>query len=104
MIKNNLVNNLIKKASQSNCAYKVSAIAFTKKGNLLGYSFNKHRFTNKGGGLHAERLLFERYGSKIDTIYIIRVNRNKEELPIEACYTCQKIAKKMKVKIINIGV
>ena len=37
-----LVSLLKEKASHSDCTYKISAIAFDKKGNVLGHVTNKH--------------------------------------------------------------
>ena len=37
-----IVSLLKEKASHSDCTYKISAIAFDKKGNVLGHVTNKH--------------------------------------------------------------
>lgn len=89
-------------ALKSPCTYKVSAIALTKKGNILGYSYCNHRFNRYGGGIHAEQALIKRYGSRIDTILIMTVNKNGGILPIEPCEVCSKLADKLGIKIKSI--
>jgi cytidine deaminase len=93
---------LIKKADNSSCRYKISAIAFSKKNNVIGISFNGFRFSRYGGGVHAERKLMSKYGNKIDYIIICRTNGKGDVLPIEPCSTCQKIADKLNIKIKSI--
>jgi hypothetical protein len=56
------------KASQSNCRYKISAIGFNHKGEMICSSFNKKRFYRKGGGIHAEMELMSDYGKYLKTI------------------------------------
>ena len=90
---------LINKAKQSQCAYKIAAIALSKKKNIIAYSINSFRFSKSNGGIHAERELMQKYGSKIENIIICRVNKNGTLLPIEPCKTCQKIARKLNIKI-----
>jgi cytidine deaminase len=85
--------------------FKVVAVAVTKKGNVLGLSTNGFRLglsNRKGAGIHAERELIKKYGQKIGKIYIWRYGNNgKNELPIDPCVNCQKIAKKLNIKIIS---
>jgi len=90
---------LIETAAKSKCNHHVAAVAISKKGNVLGYAYNKHRFISKHGGKHAEQILFDKHGIKINKMFIIRVNKNKKQLPIEPCYICQKIAKKLNIRI-----
>ena len=107
-----LVSLLKEKASHSDCVYKISAVAFDKKGNVLGHVTNKHSCWDvvekeKGVGRagtarHAERLLISRYGSNIKTIVIARVGQSGELRPIDSCLTCKKVAKKYGIKIISI--
>lgn len=98
----NLKKRLLKTASNSNCTYKIGAVAISKKGNILGYAINKKRFVRKGGGIHAECELFKKFKNKIDTIYIVRVNKTGNDLPIKACKNCKKIALRYNTKIINL--
>lgn len=90
------------KAKQSNCRYKISALGFDKKGNYLGASFNKRRFHIKGGGIHAEISLMRKYGSRIKSIVICRINKQGSLLNISPCKTCQEVADKLGIKIYTI--
>lgn len=92
-------NKLIKTAGKSPCRFKVSAVAFSKKGNILGWSYCKHGLDKKAGSIHAERELMSIYGSKISTIVITRTNNSGDILPIKACDVCQKVADKMGIVI-----
>lgn len=89
----------IKKASQSQCHHKVSAIGFDKNGKVLGSTFNRCRFSRYQGGEHAEALLIRRYRSHLKTILICRVNKNGGLLPIEPCNACSNLARKMGIQI-----
>lgn len=101
---------LTEKASHSPCTYKVSAIAFDKKGNILGHTTNKHSKWDvldygegrAGTAIHAERSLIERYSNHIKTILICRVGRSGEILPIDPCPACRKAAAKYGIKIISV--
>ena len=98
-----LPKRLLKKATLSLCRYKVSAVGITSRGNILGYSFNKPRLQKKYGDLHAEMDLIHRYGEKISTIIICRVNdKGTHLLPIEPCEKCAKVAEKLGIKIISL--
>lgn len=94
-----LIERLRKKAQSSECRNKVAAIAFSHKGDILGLSNNVSRFCRKYGGLHAERLLIDRYGSNIKTILIVRTNKTGNFLPLHPCEKCQKLAKKYGITI-----
>lgn len=86
-----------------NLTYRICAIAFNKKHELLGIQMNGHRFSmshRRGAGLHAEAELMKRYGKLIDKIYIIRVGNSYDALPIHPCENCAKIAAKLGIKII----
>lgn len=101
---------LIEKASHSSCTYKVAAVAFDKKGNVLGHATNKHSKWDvldygegrAGTARHSERELISRYGQNIKTIIICRVGRSGEILPIDPCSACQKAARKYGIKIISV--
>jgi len=107
-----VVTILKEKAQRSCCTYRISAIAFDKKGNVLGHATNSHSKNwnvlekchqgREGTGTHAERRLFERYGSNVKTVLICRIGRSGELRPIEPCPVCQKVAKKYGAKIISI--
>lgn len=107
-----VVKLLKEKASRSDCTYKVSAVAFDKKGNVLGHVTNKHSnwdvlekengIGRAGTAKHAERLLMQRYQGIVKSIVICRVGHSGMLRPIDACPTCRKVAAKLGVKIISI--
>lgn len=97
-----MIKKLIKKAIQSPCKFKIAAVGISKKGNILGYSTNQFRFVKYSGGLHAERLLMNKFKGSLHKIIICRVNNSGELLPIEPCHICQKIAKKLGIRIESI--
>lgn len=109
---NPAIEHLLKeKASHSSCTYKVSAIAFDKKGNILGHATNKHSAWDvldggeggrAGTAKHCERELIKRYSQNIKTIIICRVGRSGELRPIDPCPACMKAAKKYGIKIISV--
>ena len=97
-----LTHRVIKKASQSTCRYKIGAIGLNAKGELVGTSINKPRFSRYGGGIHSEMGLMKQYGKKLKTIIICRVNNNGNLLPIKPCKVCSKKAKDLGIKIYSI--
>lgn len=108
-----LENILREKAANSPCTYKISAIAFDKKGDVLGHATNSHSKNwnvldkdsagRPGTGIHAERKLLERYRGLVKTILICRIGRGGDLRPIEPCETCSKVARKYGVKIMTIS-
>lgn len=97
---------LIEKAEQTETPYRISAIAFNKKGEVLGTSCCNFsllgKVSRKGTGVHAERKLMKRYGSNIKTIVICRIGKSGDILPIVPCVVCQKIADKLGIKIVSV--
>jgi deoxycytidylate deaminase len=86
-------------------SYRICAAAYSKRGNLLGTEMNGYRdhlSSRKGAGKHAEASIIKKYGKQIDTIYILRVGRACDVLPIHPCENCAKLAKKYGIKIIPI--
>lgn len=98
-----LKQRAIKKAMQSNCRFRVSAMGFDKNGNYIGSSVNAPRFDKYSGGLHAEMRLFARYGKNLKTVFICRIGNTGMLLPIEPCKTCAQKAKDLGIKIKTIG-
>ena len=94
---------LIKKAKKSTCTFKISAIGFSKKGNVLGITTNKFKLSKKMGGLHAEEALIKQFTSRLDKIIICRVGKTGDVLPIDPCEKCSKLAKKYNIKIISVS-
>lgn len=106
-IKYNLVPRMKKKLkpneNKTPLKYKIAALAVTKKGNILDIKYNNFRMglsNRKGAGLHAEQDLIHKYGNQIDTIYILRIGKSGDCLPIHPCETCKSIAEKRGIKII----
>lgn len=106
-----LIKHLTKKALKSHCTYKVSAVAFDNKGNVLGSIANKHskwdvlekeHAGRAGTAEHPERMLIARYGKNVKTLVICRVGRAGELRPIDPCPACAKVAKKYGVKILSV--
>ena len=81
------LSRLVKKARKSTCRYKVAAIGFDERNKFVGVSFNKHRFSKFGGSYHAEMNLMRRYGNKIKSIFVCRINCSglKRMHPCPAC-------------------
>lgn len=98
----NILPKLIKKARQSLCRYKVAAIGFDKRGNIVGSAMNRPRLDKYHGGLHAEMALLLKYGIQIKSIVICRVNRSGKLCPIVPCATCSRVAKALHITITTI--
>lgn len=104
----NALEMLFKKATQSPSKYRISAIAFDKKGDILGVASNTYskfgiQNSNKFMGVHAERALMERYGRNIKTIVIMRIGHGGAIRPVDPCRVCAGIAKKLGIKIISVA-
>jgi cytidine deaminase len=97
-----IVNLAQKKASQSTCRYKVSAVGLDKRGRVLGCQMNRHRLPFKGGGVHAEIALIRKYGTKLKSIIICRTNKSGDLLDIHSCKACSQVADKLNIKIYSI--
>lgn len=92
----------IRKAQQSTCRYKVSAIGIDYKGEYIGSSVNSPRFDKYGGGYHAEMKLMARYGRNLKHIFICRVGEGGDLLPIHPCSRCKTKADELGIKIITL--
>jgi tRNA(Arg) A34 adenosine deaminase TadA len=110
MLSNNhlkaVTNRLRAKASKASTTYRVTAVAYSSKGDILGYASNNVRKNLKplrrGAGVHAERELITRYGNKIKYIVIARFGGSGDLLPIDPCENCAKIADNLGIKIIKL--
>jgi hypothetical protein len=91
-----------KKALQSDCNYRVSAIAINRRGEIINTSTNRHRFEGKGRGLHAEMQLMAANPKGIKHIIICRVGKGGCLLPIDPCPMCQEKADELGIKITSI--
>ena len=101
-MKSHLVEKAKKTAAKSQCRFRISALGFNKKGELISVSHNKSRYCKFGGGIHAEEDLIKNAGPSLSHIVICRINKKGSLLPIHPCERCQKIAKKHKIKIYSL--
>jgi len=91
-----LIDRLKRKAAKSLCKFRVSALGFNKSGICVATSTNHSLFKHKGGGKHAEEVLFEQTKRKgIVKILICRIGSGGALLPIDPCNRCEKKAKKI---------
>jgi cytidine deaminase len=98
-----LIEKARQKALKSKCNYKIAALGFNHKGEMIGSAFNKPRFERHGGGLHAEMNVMLKSGPSLKTIIICRVNKHGKFLPIHPCTTCRTKAKELDIKIVTIN-
>ncbi len=91
-----------KKAALSPCRFKICAVAFDSKGNVIAYKNNTPRFRRKGGGNHAEMRLMRQYKQNIKLILILRVGLGGEMRPIHPCKTCSEKAEELGIQIRSI--
>ena len=113
-----LVLKLKKKAIAGRLKFRIAAIAFSRKGNVLGMEVNscnsrrvsyeeysKRCITKescKFSGKHAERALMEKYGKRIASILILRVGHGGDLRAIQPCDMCKKIADKLGIRIFSV--
>ena len=98
-----LIDKITKKASQSNCKFKVAALGFNRKGECVISTVNKPLISKKGGGIHAEEAVFKVAKKKdIVKILICRVGRGGKLRPIDPCPSCARTAKKLGIEIRSI--
>ena len=97
-----IIDTAKRKAMQSNCRYKISALGFSKKNELIDSAMNQHRWDGKGKGAHAEMILMKRNPLALRSIIICRVNQKGEFLPIDPCSKCAEKAKELGIKIYTI--
>ena len=102
MTEKQILKIAVKKASQSRCRYKVSAVGFNRKGDKLYAATNRARFSRKRGGVHAEMEVMLKSGPSLCTIFICRVNDKGDMLPIHPCGMCREKAAELGVKIVSL--
>jgi len=94
-----IMNRLKSKASKSQCKYKVGAVGFNKRGEIIGFGFNRPRFSRLGGSIHAEMWLMLKYGKRLKEIVVCRVNKTGDVKPIDPCAVCAAKAKELGIKL-----
>lgn len=106
-----ILQTLKKKAAKSSCTYRISAIAFDAKGDVLGTAVNSHADWNviekdgigrEGTAKHAERKLMAQYSENIKSIIICRIGHGGALRPIDPCPVCAKAAKKLGITITTV--
>jgi len=104
VITNEILLKAKKKASQSGCKFKISAIGLNSRGEAVISKVNRSRFAKKGGGIHAEMAVMTKARKMgIKTIIVCRVGRDGKFLPIDACAACSKKAAELGIKIITVA-
>ena len=103
MTETELIERAKKKAQQSECRYRISAVGLNKRGEVIGSTTNIKRFMRKGGGIHAEMNLMAKLGPALKTIIICRVGGQGEIRPIHPCSTCKEKADELGIKILSVG-
>ena len=97
---NRIIRLAIKKARQSSCRYKISALGFNRKGDFIGSAINAKRLPKHGCSLHAEIALIRKYGKRLSVIIICRTNKTgTSNLPIHPCPTCSSMANRYSITI-----
>ena len=94
-----LIKKARKKSKKNPCKYKVAAICYDKRNNLLGIAYNVPRFEHKGGGTHAEMMALQKWGVTIKRMTLIRFGNGGDLLPIEPCKSCKRVLDKLGVKV-----
>ena len=91
----------VRKAGQSVCQYRVSAIGLNKRGEVVCSATNRPFLDKPHGSLHAEHAVMLMSNS-LKTIVICRLGRAGDVRPIHPCQTCARIANKKGIKIVTI--
>ena len=102
-IRRRLVEKGLKRKRQRYSMQVVTAIAVSKKGNILGSTCNSPSDVPGMRQKHAEGILMARFGKAINKILILRVGRKGNLLPIEPCEQCSKLALRLGITIERIG-
>jgi tRNA(Arg) A34 adenosine deaminase TadA len=92
-----ILERALKKAAQSRCRYKVAAIGFNRKGEVVGITYNQPRFKNSGGSVHAEINLLRRFGPYLKQVMVVRVGQSGLLRPIDPCPNCRDALKGIKI-------
>lgn len=92
------------KSKQSLCTYRVVAVGFSRKGNVIGIRMSMPQKNRNNALGHAEYQLMTRYGRKLNKIVIARFNGSGKQLPIEPCKNCSGLAERLGITIERIEV
>lgn len=96
------ITTAVKKARQSACKHKVSALGFNRNGDCVAKATNLQRFNKQGGGIHAEmRIMAQARRKGVKTILICRVGKSGIK-PLHPCPVCARKARSLGLKIITI--
>jgi len=95
-----LLNRVRKKAIKATTAYRVIAVGCV--GGKIVVCACSHRFTRKGGGIHAEEKVMIRR-KDVEKIFLFRFSKTGNMLQIEPCNRCSKHATRLGIKIIAGG-
>lgn len=90
----------IKKARKSSCTYRVVAMGFNRKGDLITIKTNRHNLDRPNGSFHAEEHIMK-FHKNVRLIAIARVGRRQNLLPIDPCEKCLSLANKRQIKIVQ---
>jgi len=77
----------------------VAAIAYSRKGNVLGTALSVPSDVPGIRQRHAEGILMGKFGKAIHKIVILRVGRGGTLLPIQPCSVCKKLADRLGIII-----
>lgn len=100
----NVLKWMRRKSKQSVCTYRVVAVGFSRKGNIIGMNMSRPQKNRHSALGHAEYQLMTRYGRKLHKIVIARFNGRGDMLPIEPCKNCSGLAERLGIIIERIEV
>ena len=96
-----IINQARSKVKNNPCKFRVCAICYNRRGNLLGIAYNYPRLSKKGGGIHAEIAALQKWGIMIHSMTLLRFGKGGDLLPIHPCKNCQRVLDKMGIKVIG---
>jgi len=94
-----LIKKAYKRSTFTYCKFKVCAFCYDRRGRLLGITYALPRFNKQGGGLHAEMLGLQRWGTRIKRITLVRFGKSGDFLPIDPCKNCNRVLNKLNIKV-----
>lgn len=94
-----LIERAYRKTIITPCKFKVCCICYDRRKRILGISYCSPRFSHKGGGVHAEMMALQKWGTRISSLTLLRFGTTGNLLPIHPCPNCQKVLNKLKIKV-----